>query len=146
MQSSQIVTFLSLLAPLAFAIPTGSSPPVDSNPQTVHLKLHGGPASYDLVFPADGTVYYTNNDLSVSIIDAFDFWAYDHCTFYTDGPQTLVQSFDAEGRQQITVGPPQPVRAVSCRGHCLTDFRKFFSYCLATLPNQCLCDKGKRKR
>jgi hypothetical protein len=87
--------------------------------------MNGGPASYDLIFPADGTLHYTNNDLSISIIDAPDFWAYDHCTFVTDGPQTLVQSYTPEGKLQITVGPPQPIRAVSCWGHCLTDFGMF---------------------
>ena len=28
--------------------------------QTVHLTFHGGPASYEMAFPADGTVYPTS--------------------------------------------------------------------------------------
>jgi hypothetical protein len=29
--------------------------------QTVHLTFHGGPATYSMAFPADGTVYPTSN-------------------------------------------------------------------------------------
>ncbi|KAI1122627.1 hypothetical protein F5Y10DRAFT_286994 [Nemania abortiva] len=80
-----------------------------------HLTFHGGPASYELSVPTDGTVIPTNNDISVSIIDTPNYDAIHLCTFNTPGPKTLVGSVTPEGLKQITVGPPQPVLSVSCR-------------------------------
>ncbi|CAM1501566.1 Fc.00g035500.m01.CDS01 [Cosmosporella sp. VM-42] len=44
--------------------------------QTVHLTFHGGPAFYDMEFPADGQAYKTNNDISINIIDALEYNAF----------------------------------------------------------------------
>ncbi|ETS78577.1 hypothetical protein PFICI_10639 [Pestalotiopsis fici W106-1] len=87
--------------------------------QTVHLTFHGGPAQYSLTIPADGQVYQTNNDISVSIIDAPDYNAISQCTFYTVGDKTLVGGITSEGLQQVLVGPPQPITGVSCYGFCV---------------------------
>jgi hypothetical protein len=104
-----------------------------------HLIFHGGPASYELFVPTDGTVVQTStlalpviirspnlydllthhidNDISVSIIDTPDYNAISLCTFYTSGPKALVGSVTPEGLKQITVGPPQPILSVSCRAN-----------------------------
>ncbi|KAK6212545.1 hypothetical protein LQW54_005129 [Pestalotiopsis sp. IQ-011] len=87
--------------------------------QTVHLTFHGGPAQYSLAIPADGQVYQTNNDISVSIIDDNDYNAITNCKFYTAGDKELVNSITPTGGQQILVGPPQPITAVSCYGFCV---------------------------
>ncbi|KAI8944321.1 hypothetical protein F4801DRAFT_572160 [Xylaria longipes] len=89
--------------------------PSESREIVKHFTFHGGPASYELWVPTDGTVVPTNNDLSVSIIDAPNYDDINLCTFNTPGPQTLVRSVTPGGLKQITVGPPQPVLSVSCR-------------------------------
>ncbi|KAI5859292.1 hypothetical protein GGS23DRAFT_586457 [Durotheca rogersii] len=92
------------------------SPPV----QVAHMTFHGGPASYELEVPADGTVVYTENDLIISIIDTPDYNAISQCTFNTAGEKTLVNSIDTRtGLQSIIVGPPQPIISVSCVGTCV---------------------------
>ncbi|KAI0813124.1 hypothetical protein GGR55DRAFT_677448 [Xylaria sp. FL0064] len=96
-----------------------------------HLIFHGGPASYELYVPADGTVVPTSNatlnmirvpvsdhlltlgidnGISVDTIDTPNYDAIDLCTFNTQKPKTLTGS-----STQITVGPPQPILSVSCR-------------------------------
>lgn len=60
----------------------------------------------------------TDNDISVSIIDAPDYNALEQCTFTTDNEVTLSQNV-VDGLQQISVGPPQPIRKVSCEGFCV---------------------------
>ncbi|KAI1272839.1 hypothetical protein F5Y07DRAFT_378509 [Xylaria sp. FL0933] len=75
-----------------------------------HLIFHGGPASYELYVPTDGTVVPTNNGISVDTIDTPNYDAIDLCTFNTQKPKTLTGS-----STQITVGPPQPILSVSCR-------------------------------
>ncbi|KAM5347170.1 hypothetical protein ACJ41O_010175 [Fusarium nematophilum] len=90
--------------------------------QTLHLTFHGGPASYELSFPADGRRRNTNNGINVNIIDAPDYNAFSQCTFYTDGEKTLVQSIGDDGSQHVVVGPPQPIIAVSCEGMCVPTY------------------------
>lgn len=125
------------------------------DPQTVHLTLYGGPDSYSMEFPADGTVRETStlrappplftaapyspallpgmsreqpantgkdNDIAVSVIDAPDYFAQSHCTFETDGKVALQGAVAPDGTQQVLVGPPQPIRAVSCEGVCLPTY------------------------
>ncbi|KAL5344661.1 hypothetical protein ACLOAV_010353 [Pseudogymnoascus australis] len=104
-----------ILSVTALALPAAEQLDERDHVQTVHLTFHGGPASYDMAFPADGTVYPTNNDLAVSIIDAPDYRALEYCTFHTAGEQTLVGVL-SEGVQQVIIGPPQPVSGVSCYG------------------------------
>ncbi|KAK7428108.1 hypothetical protein QQZ08_005347 [Neonectria magnoliae] len=90
--------------------------------QTVHLTFHGGPASYKMSFPADGKTRATHNDISVNIIDAPDYNAFQQCQFKTKGDKTLVQSLGDDGLQQIVVGPPQPIISVSCKGTCVPTY------------------------
>ncbi|KAF4970247.1 hypothetical protein FZEAL_10082 [Fusarium zealandicum] len=92
--------------------------------QTVHLTFHGGPASYEMTFPADGEPRKTNSDINVNIIDNPDYNAFSQCTFYTDGEKTLVPSIGDDGSQHIVVGPPQPITAVSCQGSCVPTYGK----------------------
>ncbi|KAI3330044.1 hypothetical protein F4824DRAFT_505590 [Ustulina deusta] len=90
--------------------------PVEERGQVVaHLIFHGGPASYELFVPTDGTVVQTNNGISVDTIDTPNYDAISLCTFNTSGPKTLVGSVTPDGLNQITVGPPQPILSVSCR-------------------------------
>ena len=65
-----------------------------------------------------------DNDIAVSIIDAPDYFAQNHCTFVTDGEVTFQGAISPSGVQQILVGPPQPIRAVSCHGVCLPTYGK----------------------
>jgi hypothetical protein len=111
--------------------------------QTAHLTFHGGPASYELAVPADGTEIQTSasilfrilktitsswrepadSDIAISIIDAPDYNAQTQCKFKTDGEQTLVQSIDTTtGAQHVILGPPQPIRSVSCLGSCVPTY------------------------
>lgn len=111
--------------------------PVEERGQVVaHLIFHGGPASYELFVPTDGTVVqtskivsnmtqssslnhlltrHTDNGISVDTIDTPNYDAISLCTFNTSGPKTLVGSVTPDGLNQITVGPPQPILSVSCR-------------------------------
>ncbi|KAI1772194.1 hypothetical protein F4818DRAFT_179085 [Hypoxylon cercidicola] len=96
--------------------------------QVAHLTFHGGPASYDLAVPADGTLVYTNNDLSISIIDAPDYNAGTQCIFNTAGEKALVSSIDTQtGMQSLIVGPPQPIISVSCLGTCVPTWGECYS-------------------
>ncbi|KAI5918703.1 hypothetical protein F4810DRAFT_558420 [Camillea tinctor] len=90
--------------------------------QVAHLTFHGGPASYTLDVPADGSVVPTNNDISVNIIDTPDYNAISQCTFNTAGEKALVSGISPEGVQQIIVGPPQPIISVSCQGSCVPTY------------------------
>ncbi|KAF7560040.1 hypothetical protein G7046_g4105 [Stylonectria norvegica] len=116
--------------------------------QTVHLTFHGGPASYSLEFPANGETFATNSDISVNIVDAPDYNAFQQCTFYTAGDKTLVQSIGENGLQQVVVGPPQPITGVSCIGMCVPTYvrgtllqRVLRSHALSTLEHFNLIDK-----
>ncbi|KAI0595165.1 hypothetical protein F4775DRAFT_595519 [Biscogniauxia sp. FL1348] len=90
--------------------------------QVAHFTFHGGPASYELAVPADGSVVPTNNGISVNIIDAPDYNAIVQCTFNTAGEKTLVSGISPDGIQQIIVGPPQPIISVSCQGSCVPTY------------------------
>ncbi|TRX95561.1 hypothetical protein FHL15_003519 [Xylaria flabelliformis] len=109
--------FSSLVFGLGLIAGTQASPAESRGVAVVHLKFHGGPASYDLYVPEDGSVVPTNNDISVSIIDVDtpNYDAISLCTFNTPGQKALVGSTTPQGVKQITVGPPQPVLSVSCR-------------------------------
>ncbi|KAI1082932.1 hypothetical protein F5B20DRAFT_578008 [Whalleya microplaca] len=88
----------------------------DRDVQVAHLTFHGGPASYELAVPADGTVVNTNSDISVSIIDDNDYNAFAQCTFNTAQNKTLASSINTEdGSQHIIVGPPQPIVSKSLK-------------------------------
>ncbi|KFY83943.1 hypothetical protein V498_07873 [Pseudogymnoascus sp. VKM F-4517 (FW-2822)] len=105
-----------IMSVTVLALPTTEQLDERDHVQTVRLTFHGGPASYDMAFPADGAVYPTNNDLAVSIIDAREYRAMEYCTFHTAGEQTLVGVLSPEGVQQVIIGPPQPISGVSCYG------------------------------
>jgi hypothetical protein len=57
--------------------------------------------------------------LSINIIDAPNYNAMTQCKFYTAGDVAMVSSITPQGLQQIILGPPQPVIAVSCFGMCV---------------------------
>lgn len=103
----------------------------------VNLTFYGGPVQSSMSFVADGAVYQTrksisptqseghflnpvsaDNDLSIDIIDAGDYNAINQCTFVTDHEKTLLTRY-YPGSIRILVGPPQPIRAVSCLGVCI---------------------------
>lgn len=50
---------------LAMAATVFSSPIEDRQVQVAHLTFHGGPASYELAVPADGTVVQTSKTVLV---------------------------------------------------------------------------------
>ncbi|KAK7754541.1 hypothetical protein SLS62_003562 [Diatrype stigma] len=104
---------------LAMAATAFSSPIEDPQVQVAHLTFHGGPASYELAVPADGTVVQTNNNMAVNLIDAPDYNAQPGCQFHTVGQVMLQGRLTADGLQQIAVGPPQPILSVSCQGMCV---------------------------
>ncbi|EMR63885.1 hypothetical protein MGN70_001323 [Eutypa lata] len=104
---------------LAMATTALSSPLEEREVQVAHLTFHGGPASYELAVPADGTVVQTNSDISINLIDAPDYNAQAQCQFHTAEPVTLQGQISADGTQQIAVGPPQPILSVSCLGMCV---------------------------
>lgn len=52
-----ITLALGFLAAVASARPAEQR---DEQVQTVHLTFHGGPANYEMAFPADGKVYQTS--------------------------------------------------------------------------------------
>jgi hypothetical protein len=66
-----------------------------------------------------------DSDLSVNLIDAPDYDAINQCKFVTDSEVTLVNNIDTStGNQQVAVGPPQPIRSVSCSGMCVPTYGK----------------------
>lgn len=124
----------SLIVALGLISKIQAHPTEDREIVVAHFIMHGGPASYELFVPTDGTVISTGtpaitwsqtfnnllirfigNDLSISIIDTPIYDAISLCTFNTPGPKALVGSVTPEGLKQITVGPPQPILSVSCR-------------------------------
>jgi hypothetical protein len=68
-----------------------------------------------------------DSDISVNIIDAPDYNAFQQCTFNTANGKTLVQSIGEGGLQQIVVGPPQPILSVGCQGMCVPTYGELAS-------------------
>jgi len=64
----------------------------------------------------------TDNDIAISIIDAPDFNADVQCTFYSAGEKAIALSVNGQGLQQLLIGPPQPITAVSCTGTCVATY------------------------
>ncbi|KAI0835053.1 hypothetical protein F5Y06DRAFT_277267 [Hypoxylon sp. FL0890] len=120
--SSSVLFTLGLVA-------SSSAHPLDERDvQVAHLTFHGGPASYQLAVPADGTVVNTNNGISVDTIDAPDYNAINQCTFNTASQKTLVSSINTQtGLQSIIVGPPQPIISVSCQGSCIPTYGECYT-------------------
>ncbi|KAL2193241.1 hypothetical protein P885DRAFT_81511 [Corynascus similis CBS 632.67] len=112
---------LGMFAAAFGLLATASAIPVEERDdvQIVHLNFHGGPANYTLAIPADGSVHETNNDLSISIIEAPDYNAFNQCKFKTQNEATLASSISDDGVNQILVGPPTPILSVSCQGMCV---------------------------
>ncbi|KAI0120798.1 hypothetical protein F4776DRAFT_631884 [Hypoxylon sp. NC0597] len=123
---------MKVSSPVLFALGLVTSSlahPLDERDvQVAHLTFHGGPASYQLAVPADGTVVNTNNGISVDTIDAPDYNAINQCTFTTAGQKTLVSSINTQtGLQSIIVGPPQPIISVSCQGSCIPTYGECYT-------------------
>ncbi|RYP34247.1 hypothetical protein DL767_004370 [Monosporascus sp. MG133] len=115
--------FKTTILGLSLAAASLSQPLEERQAQIVNLTFHGGPASYELAVPTDGTVIPTNrNNLAVSIIDTPDYNAISQCTFNTAGVATLEHYVTQDGLQQIIVGPPQPILSVSCEGTCVPTY------------------------
>lgn len=135
----------SLLFTIGMAAAALAHPLEARDVQTVHLTFHGGPASYQLALPANGQKVNTStsspaqsslckrttadhlptppdNNIAVNIIDAPDYNAISQCTFYTNGQKALVSGITPDGLQQVIVGPPQPITAVSCEGMCVPTY------------------------
>ncbi|RYP59707.1 hypothetical protein DL771_010776 [Monosporascus sp. 5C6A] len=116
-------SFKTAILGLSLATASLSQPLEDRQTRIVHLTFHGGPASYQLDVPADGTVVPTNNNnIAVNIIDAPDYNAISQCHFQTAGVATLEHYVTPAGLQQIIVGPPQPIISVSCEGSCVPTY------------------------
>lgn len=141
---------------LALAAQTMAHPMEESRTtqfQTVRLTLRGGPASYDIEFPADGKTYMTSeisdrtptiplrpsrvsnitnthvspdNSISVNIVESPAYDAMALCAFSTPGEKALVRGTSPEGVAQVIVGPPQPVTAISCYGTCIPTYGDCF--------------------
>ncbi|PMD32965.1 hypothetical protein L207DRAFT_608739 [Hyaloscypha variabilis F] len=96
----------AFIAALTTAAPAPASQ--DYNGFQVVVTFQGAAgAQYTEFVPADGSVYYLNNALSISHIQS-DGGA--TCTFYgVDGSQTTVV-----GAQTVDVGPPQTQTSGSC--------------------------------
>ncbi|RYO75388.1 hypothetical protein DL766_005616 [Monosporascus sp. MC13-8B] len=107
---------------LSLATASLSQPLEDRQIQIIYFTFHGGPASYQLAVPDDGTVMPTNNNIAVSIIDTPDYNALALCDFNTAGVATLQPYVTPDGLQQIIVGPPQPIISVSCKGKCVPTY------------------------
>ncbi|KAI9904449.1 hypothetical protein N3K66_000978 [Trichothecium roseum] len=123
----QITTVLTTLGLAAAALSQPYAPISRRDGiQVAHLTFHGGPASYSLIIPSDGQVFYTNSDAAINIIDAPDYNALSQCEFKTDGDRALVLSIGDDGVQRIVVGPPQPIRSVSCKGTCVAIYGDCF--------------------
>ncbi|KAK4203486.1 hypothetical protein QBC40DRAFT_262572 [Triangularia verruculosa] len=111
--------FLTLLAAAVGLVSASALPAIEERDvQTVSIKFRGGPAEYSLTFPADGSEVFTNNALSVSIIESA-YYISSFCTFYTAGEKALQQGISSGGLNQLFVGPPQPIKSVRCQGFCL---------------------------
>ena len=97
---------LSSVPPPLFSRPPPSAPPSPRTDEGSSLKG-------------------TDDDIAISVIDAPDYFAQSHCTFKTDGEVAFQSSVGPDGTQQILVGPPQPIRSVSCEGVCLPTYGAF---------------------
>ncbi|KAK4120525.1 hypothetical protein N657DRAFT_649024 [Parathielavia appendiculata] len=120
--------YLTTLASALGLMASVSAVPIEERDdvQTVHLTFHGGPAQYTMAIPADGTVYPTNNDLSINLIEAPDYNAFSQCKFQTLNQVALASSISPGGVNQILVGPPSPVTGVSCQGMCVHTYGECF--------------------
>ncbi|RYP08223.1 hypothetical protein DL764_002038 [Monosporascus ibericus] len=115
--------FRTTVLGLSLAAASLSQPLEDRQIEVLFFTFHGGPASYELGVPADGTLIPTNhNDFSVNIIDVPGYNAIEQCTFNTAGQATLRPYVSQDGMQQIIVGPPQPIISVSCEGNCVPTY------------------------
>lgn len=107
----------------------------------LNFTFHGGPASYNLDFPADGNNHPTGSpfsaeNLQVSLIDTDGHDAYDFCNFFGPGYQWVtglvrapLQGGEGEG---LAIGPPQVITSVTCANwpgtgsECLPEYSECF--------------------
>ncbi|KUJ09707.1 uncharacterized protein LY89DRAFT_787980 [Mollisia scopiformis] len=124
-------TLLPLVTILGIASSSPLGPEMSAKRDFVYEQLtftfYGGPASYELSFPADGSTYPTNNALSVSLIDPGTFSALWGCNFYYDLPAGTAENpvlTSIGNGNEIAVGPPATISYVACEptasnGTCL---------------------------
>lgn len=62
-----------------------------------------------------------DSDLNINLISAPDYNALSQCKFVFKGitQPTLAQHITSDGGQQIAVGPPAPLKSVTCLGSCV---------------------------
>lgn len=70
--------YSAILAMVTVAL---SSPLEEREVQVAHLTFHGGPASYELAVPADGTVVQTSKPYHMSIHSSFDTHTHTHALY-----------------------------------------------------------------
>lgn len=108
MHFSTILALTSSLALTASAAPTRRQ----TVPSYTLTFKGAADAAYTISIPADNTLHTTNNVLSISSVFSSDVDVAKYCTLQTvDYPPALV----AISNSEWNVGPPQTVRAVSCR-------------------------------
>ncbi|KAF8856098.1 hypothetical protein BDZ45DRAFT_692085 [Acephala macrosclerotiorum] len=134
---------LPLFLGLGLANPLGApiTPKRDFAYETLTFTFHGGPASYELTFPADGSTYSTQNDMNVNLIDPGSFNALYSCNFYYNLPSSVTKTpvlASSGNGNEIAVGPPAPIASVACQptgqgGQCLPVYAQCeCGYCAAT--------------
>lgn len=102
--------YSAILAMVTVAL---SSPLEEREVQVAHLTFHGGPASYELAVPADGTVVQTSKPYHMSIHSSFDTHTHTH-TPYTSSlyptpsspPDTTTTYQDIKQRVKKLTNPP----------------------------------------
>lgn len=77
---------------LAMATTALSSPLEEREVQVAHLTFHGGPASYELAVPADGTVVQTSKPYPMFIRLSTSIHTHIHTRPYTSSPYPALSS------------------------------------------------------
>ncbi|KAK4629484.1 hypothetical protein CLAFUW4_08003 [Fulvia fulva] len=110
MYTSAII--LSTLFASALAAPT------EKRQAGITIDFIGGPASYSLTIPQDGSWVPTNSDLNISKLRS-SANILQICQFQTNPPpaQAAAAVYVPSDDGAIDVGPPQPIVAVSCSGY-----------------------------
>ncbi|KUI63761.1 hypothetical protein VM1G_10484 [Cytospora mali] len=102
MKHTQAIILFSALMGL-----TSAAPAVESRQFEAVITFTGAAASYTLDVPTDGSVFYTNNDLSIDTISSEGGAT---CGFFgADGATATIV-----GAGTATVAPPQPIVSGSC--------------------------------
>ncbi|CAG8982568.1 hypothetical protein HYALB_00007284 [Hymenoscyphus albidus] len=109
MQYSSILSIVALVSTVVAA-----PAPIPEPSKYATVIFHGAAgAQYSVVVPLDGAETPTNNVLSISSVSSDIVNVKEQCVLKTvDQPPVLV----AQGAGTWTVGPPQTVKTISCKG------------------------------